>query len=192
MIFLIIGERQSGKSTYAMNKILIKRKEEFYFFCKNKELELFRHAANIPSNTKKRIVSQKTNYLKGRCGKESIEHVICDDYDFFQEDFRRDLLYYYKCGLLKSIFLFCSNEQTRKFVEIVNRVRDLNLNDYSSVERTNKINKMDTYELSFVEDVIAFPETVVINNIKTYVDLKIIDEVLKREIVKQRYEQNKL
>jgi hypothetical protein len=191
MIVLVVSRRMSGKSTFAINEILLKRKEHFVIFSQNNELcNLYKGKLiknGFPSFVDK-IYYQKKNILRGR---DDLKYIVCDDYEQFNEDFRKDLFLYYTTGRVKFLLLLCSNEQNvnHNFVDTINKVRDLTLNDYSSVERTNKVLAMSSKQRTFIEDVISLQNISIVNNINSPKDFNKLDYVFKQLTVKERFEQ---
>ena len=190
--------RQCGKTTFAMEQILYKEKEEFVFFSVNEEntnicLKKSTQKNNLFNN---RFKTQTKNYLKGRPPK----YIICDNYELFDKEFRKDLYRYYAIGLVKKIFLFASSNyagqpmnfdrMTYDFVDIVKKIKDIDTNEYFANDRVNKIKELGKFGATFLNDVIGIKSSVVLNFKGKMIEKQDYDNLLKLKVVQQRLTQN--
>jgi hypothetical protein len=186
MITCIIADRQSGKTTFAINDILyFYKREDFKFFSQNvamsrKNMESYLRINNDVNIKNFQVLRE--NYLRG----VNLHFAIFDDYELFNKKARLEL-YQYPIPQNANWFILCSGNDplhSELFYDAVKAVRNITTNNnLSKEERQILVNKLSPRQKDFFDDVIALPTTEVIyaNNLK---DVK--NTLIKKWVARER------
>jgi hypothetical protein len=186
MITCIIADRQSGKTTFAINDILyFYKREDFKFFSQNVSISRKNMESYLRINKDVNIKNfqvLREHSLRG----VNLQFAIFDDYELFNKKARLEL-YQYPIPQNANWFILCSGNDPlhpELFYDTVKAVRDITTNNnLSKEERQILVNKLSSRQKDFFDDVIALPTTEVIyaNNLK---DVK--NTLIKKWVAKQR------
>lgn len=186
MITCIIGDRQSGKTTFAIEDILgFYKEKKFVFFSHNNELSFKKFCMYLQKNKNANIKNFKAfteNCLIGL----NLDFAIFDDYETFKPKARLALLNHPHPKNF-DWFILCSGNDpyyTESFYDTIKAVRNITTNSgLSDGERDKLVRGLTTRQKEFLNDVVALPTTEVIymNDIKS-----VKKTFMKKWVAKQR------
>ena len=186
MITCIISDRQSGKTTFAIEDILgFYKNREFKYFSQNSKIsrehmEIYLRKNNHVNIKNFQVLRERS--LKG----VNLPFAIFDDYEGFDKKARLGLCQY-PIPQNANWFILCSGNDpldSELFCDTVKAVRNITTNNnLSKEERQILVNKLSLRQKDFFDDVIALPTTEVIyaNNLK---DVK--NTLIKKWVARQR------
>jgi len=165
MIYCIIADRQSGKTTFAMKDVIpfYKDKNFFYFSFDNKSSQSHQKIFNKLNSGQNNCKFTTAQELKLRGIR--LDFAIFDDYEIFDEKFRQSLLTY-PAPTNKIWFILCSGNDKmsrENFADAIKKVRSITTNNnLTSGERVFHLKHLSDFQKRYVDDVIALPSTKVI------------------------------
>jgi hypothetical protein len=186
MITCIIADRQSGKTTFAIEDILdFYKRKDFKFFSQNSQISFKNMEKYLKRNSNVNI--KNFQVLRNYCLRGvNLNFAIFDDYELFSKKSRLEL-YQYPIPKNANWFILCSGNDhlhSEFFCDTVKAIRNITTNNnLSKEERQILVNKLTPRQKDFFDDVIALPTTEVIyaNNLK---DVK--NTLIKKFVARQR------
>lgn len=186
MIYCIITDRKSGKTTFAMKDIIpfYRDKVFFYYSFDNQILKSHQKIFNQLNSGKNdcRFIAANEHGLIGH----NLDYAIFDDYELFSEKFRQSLLIH-PAPINKTWYILCSgndNLSKENFADAIKKVRSITTsNNLTAIERKLSIENLSGFQKSFVNDVISLSSTKVIYDC----DMKgVKNDLFKKIVAKER------